>query len=472
VRTIAKPILLLAVILFAVFAGATLLLNLYLQSQGARSLLNRELSVVAGAPVSISGIFGLPVLGIRISGVSAGENPTQPLLTAKSIRICPDYLSLLKGRLVIERIRINHPAIHLIMGRPLAGSIGSWVNESNSLESFSDKRHSVAVANSTNTNPSETIHPSVTEVAHTPALGSLLHSLSIRNGEFTLHNTNGTSSLAVIGINADAHACPDKGWLGSLKATRVILADHLIIHQISSSLTSTEDLSKLEFKTLQATLGGGALEGTASFDLNPMQPAYALSLKLDHASMPQLLTDATLGSSSAQGSVGGELNLSGIGGQGSTMQGGGSLLCKEAVIKPVDFLKQIGQLLSIDELQLLRLAESKCAFRVVAGHLIIDDLFLRSENLILTAKGPLQSTGDLDLDSRLLFNAKLTGRLRGLLGSQLTPAPEPGYSQVSFHVSGSPMNPKTDLLQRLTGLKIGGDLGGLLQGLFGRPANH
>jgi hypothetical protein len=288
----------------------------------------------------------------------------------------------------------------------------------------------------------------------------------------TLHDPDGIPSISLTGIQLDASTNPHQGWLGAIEATQAILADHLIIHRISSSLYVSGDLSQLECREFHATLGGGALGGHVSLALNPLRTSYALSLNLDHASMPQLLNDATFGPSSAQGMVSGELTLSGIAGQGASLQGKGLLFCKEAVIHPVDFLKQIGQLLSIDELQLLRLAEGKCAFRIVEGHLIVDDLLLRSENLILAAKGPLQPTGELDLDSRLLFNAKLTARLRGLLGTQLSPAPEPGYSQVSFHVSGSPLSPKTDLLQRLTGLKIGGDLGGILQGLFGQPANH
>jgi hypothetical protein len=139
----------------------------------------------------------------------------------------------------------------------------------------------------------------------------------------------------------------------------------------------------------------------------------------------------------------------------------------------VAFLKQIGQLLNVDELKLLKLAEGKCLFRIDGGRVVIDELFLRSENLILSAKGPVQSTGELDLESRLLFNQNLAGRLHGLLGSQLTPAPEPGYSQVTFHVKGPASNPRTDLIERLTGIHLGGNLGGLgglLQGLFGKPA--
>ena len=44
--------------------------------------------------------------------------------------------------------------------------------------------------------------------------------------------------------------------------------------------------------------------------------------------------------------------------------------------------------------------------------------------------------------------------------------------ELSFRVTGPALSPKTDLLERLTGIKIGGDLGGiggLLQGLFGAP---
>ena len=155
------------------------------------------------------------------------------------------------------------------------------------------------------------------------------------------------------------------------------------------------------------------------------------------------------------------------------MTGKGSLRCKEAIIEPVAFLKQIGQLLNVDELKLLKLAEGKFLFRIDGGHVVIDELFLRSENLILSAKGPVQNSGELNLESRLLFNQTLTGRLHGLLGSQLTPAPESGYSQVTFHVSGPASNPRTDLIERLTGIHLGGNLGGLgglLQGLFGKPA--
>jgi hypothetical protein len=477
VRLIAKPILIPAAILLLAVSGATLALNLYLQSEGARKLLNEELSKLTGTPVSIRSTFALPVLGIRLTGVTAGTDPSHPLLSAESITLRPDYLDLLHGRLAIDGISLNRPVLHLTIGTPHEGKSADWIHESNSFDLSSDFRQSTAQQDHplvTNSSPP----PSsvVTEVNHpsfiSASRGELLHRVTIRNGEMILLNENGTPAIAFTGIHLDATSHRGVPWHGNIEITQAVLADHLIIHQISSSLLLSQAALQVECEKVHATLGGGSLEGKGTFSLDPHQPAYSVSLKLDQSSLPQLLTDATFGASSAKGNISGELSLSGIAGQGATMQGQGSLLCSDAVIQPVDFLKQIGQLLSIEELQLLRLAEGKCIFSIEGGHVIIDDLFLRSENLILAARGPLHPSGELDLDSRLLFNAKLTGRLRGLLGSQLTPAPEAGYSQISFHVSGSPLSPKTDLLQRLTGLRIGGDLGGLLQGLFGRPANH
>jgi hypothetical protein len=239
---------------------------------------------------------------------------------------------------------------------------------------------------------------------------------------------------------------------------------------IRSKLTLPLSGGKLAVSDFSATMGQGRLHGVAECEIPPSAPAYRLSLTLDGASLDPLLKDSGYGPSKAEGRVSGTLELTGIVGKTASVNGKGSLRCLETVIQPADFLRQIGQLLQVDELQVLRLKEGGVQFHVTSGALLIDDLMLRSQNLILSAQGPLVPSGELDLQARLLFNEKLAGRLRGLLGSKLTPAPEAGYSQLPFRISGTPASPKTDLIQRLTGINIGGDLGGLIQGLFGRPA--
>ena len=483
-RPIAKPILALAAILLAILLVVVLCLNLYLQSQGVQERLKNQLSLIAGVPVEIRGSYVLPSIpflplgGISLRGVRAATNGKPPLFTADSITLRPDYSELLQGRLVIDKMELNHPSLRLSTGEEFTGlkqpvsTEVSVTGVSRSGESFGTAAKgspdTLRIPSAEAPTPGQPGPAS----AHPPGMLPF-HGISVSHGEFTLLDAHGLPALSFSGITLVGAQKEAGGWIGDVKSDQAVLGRSLTIRDLHAPLSLSGDLKSLSLSPLTASLGGGKLGGGALFDLSLSAPRYDLALNLAGASLKQLLADASFGSSSAEGSIGGEIQLSGTAGVGASINGKGALLCKEAVIQPVDFLKQIGQLLNVEELKLLRLAEGKCLFQVNGGRVVIDDLFLRSENLILAAKGPLLSSGELDLNSRLLFNEKLTGRLRGLLGSQLSAAPEPGYTQVSFHVSGSAMSPKTDLLERLTGLRIGGDLGGLgglLQGLFGRPS--
>jgi len=303
-----------------------------------------------------------------------------------------------------------------------------------------------------------------------------VQSVRINGGDITYLDAAGRPILVLKGL--DIRSSMEGGaWKGRATAASAVIGSGLILRNIqapfsSSSQSSTGAPLSVDLTPLSALLGDGTLSGNATISTDHHSPDYSITLHLEGAKLGRLLADASMGSSSAEGAISGDVRLAGTAGKGATMNGEGTLLCKDVTIQPVDFLRQIGQFLSIDELKLLRLTEGKCLFRIEQGRFVIDDLLLRSENLILAANGPLGSTGELNLDSRLLFNEKLTSRLRGLLGNKLTPAPEQGYTQLSFCVTGPALSPKTDLLERLTGIKIGGDLGvigGLLQGLFGAP---
>jgi hypothetical protein len=476
VRTISKPILAVAVLLLGVITSVILCPNLYLRSSGTQEQLRQVLSSAAGVPVTIQSSYALPVppLGaIRLSGVKGVQEGRIPLFSANSITLRPDYAELLHGRLLIAGLVLNHPVVRLTLGEMPGTQRPDSVRATSfgSAATGSMPQKTIGITGIPSITPSGTIAPTEAPSAkQTTTINIPLRHVTINNGEFTLIDERGLPVISASGIHLKGAHDAAGGWIGNLNSTQVVLSDRVIFKDLKTPVRLSESLDTISLETLTATLGEGKLAGNTTIDLSLGAPRYSLAVSLAGASLKQLLTDASYGASSAEGAVAGELQLTGTAGEGSSIQGKGELFAKDATIQPVDFLKQIGQILNVDELKLLRLSESKCLFHLAAGRVVIDDLFLRSENLVLSAKGPLKPTGELDLDSRLLFNDKLTGRLRGLLGSQLSPAPEPGYSQVSFHVSGSPMNPRTDLLERLTGIKIGGDFGGILQSLFGRPA--
>ena len=472
-RTIAKPILTIGAILIAVVLTLCLLLNAFLALPATHDKIRNEIGSAVGLPVSVGSLIGLPYpLGaIRAGNIKAGNPGGITSLSAVSITINPDLLELLQGRLVASGITIKSPALRI-----------PSVPEPRTLPVGLER----GLSGSTPPTPSATV---ISESAQKPQLSSTsvtsgstaphlpLRKIRITGGDFSYIDPKGRPILTLKGVSLEGALTNTKEthWKGSLNAGAAAIGTAVVVRNLKASLTAPEDLSALELSPFAASFGGGTLSGKIALTSLQGIPSYSLSVQLADARLGKLLADAYAGSSTAEGTITGELLMSGSVGNGSTMNGNGNLVCKEVVIEPVSFLKQIGQILNVDELKLLRLAEGKCLFRVDQGRFVVDDLLLRSENLVLAATGPagpVDSSGELNLDSRLLFNEKLAGRLRGLLGNKLTPAPEQGYSQISFRVTGPALNPKTDLLERLTGIRIGGDLsgiGGFIQGLFGAP---
>ena len=449
-RPIAKPFLFFGTILFGVFLFLLLAANLALQLPGIKDRIRTALASALGTPISFERVVLNPAGGIRLSGIIVTPTNHVTLASAEAITVYPSWEKLLNGQFIPQAISLKHPVTTLKLGT-----------------SSVPKNPAPAIP----TLPAQmslTGQPQGTKSAVLTKPAALLSGLLISHGELSVLDAGSHPVLRLNNLNTLTKQ-------GALKVTAgsAIVNDSLIFHDVASDATIEESI--LSLKNISATMGVGLVTGTFQCDLPPGPPAYTATLQLTGARLSKLLTDASFGTPSAEGSINGDLVLEGTAGNGATMTGKGSLRCQEATIEPVSFLKQIGQLLNVDELKLLKLAEGKCLFRIEGGHVVIDELFLRSENLILSAKGPVQPSGELDLESRLLFNQALTGRLHGLLGSQLKQAPEPGYSQVTFHVSGPSSNPRTDLIERLTGIHLGGNLGGLgglLQGLFGKPATQ
>jgi len=467
VRSIAKPFLFMGTILLGIFLLLLFAANLTLQVSGIQDRIRSTLTSSLGTPISFKSVFLNPAGGIRLDRVIV--TPTEQLATASadSLTVYISWADLLKGDLAPEAISLNHPAAILKIG----SSSTTTTPKLPALLSQTLTATPSAIGVNTTSSPAKQPQEPESKKSSLPLdLASWLHLLSIQHGECSVLDEG---SHPVLRLN-DLNAHEGKGGM-KIMATSAVISDSLIVHDLSASgqAEAGPKGATLMLQNISAIMGEGRLTGALRCGLPPSSPDYNCSLQLSAASLRKLLGDASLGSPSAEGQIDGDFTVSGTIGIEATMTGKGSLRCKEATIEPVAFLKQIGQLLNIDELKLLNLAEGRCLFRIDQGHVVIDELFLRSANLILAAKGPLKPSGELNLDSRLLFNEKLTGRLHCLLGSQLTPAPEAGYSQVTFHVSGPASNPRTDLIERLTGIHLGvnlGGLGGLLQGLFGKPA--
>lgn len=462
-RCHAKPLLLLVATLLAIPALLLTVLNFFLQCGAMQERIRSGIEGSVGLPISFSGISGTLCGGIKVQGISLKGDQSGAQGSLDSLIFYPEFLKLLQGEVVIKELCLEHPVLQIALA-PNA-SINLPLQTKHSLPaSFAPSSISVIPAPIPQL-PAQTPSP----VAHAEKILLKIAHLTVSGGNFKLLASDSRPILSIENLNLSGKQTLDRGWAGDLKATQITEGSALILHDFCSAVTLPADISSILLDKIAATLGAGNLAGSFSITLPPAIPQYKTHLILNGATLPQFFQDASIDIPATEGTTSGEIQLSGIAGTPQRMEGEGNLLCANAVIQPAGFLKQIGQILQIEELQLLRMPEGKMIFRIHQGEFQIDQISLRSENLILAAQGPIHSNGDLDLQARLLLNEKLTGRLHGFLGPQLTKAPEPGYSQVSFHVSGPIKNPTTDFLARLTGIHINGDLGGLLQGLFGRP---
>lgn len=455
-RQIAKPIFRVAALLLLVFLAPSLLVNAWLLLPSAREKVLEAAREASGLPgLSIRGMHAIPFAGIRLSSVSMGVEGGAFQASSPSMTLTPRLPDLLRGRFVLHSVSLVKPDLTVRLPPPIQALQQSLTGPGTAMTASPVPSQSPRMASL----PPPSSATGSRELAQ--AVVDDLSGISVRRGRFLLADSSGKTVLLLENVNG----IPGAG----ITASSVLVGNHFLFTDTKGDLEFREG-HHLVLQNLAARFGGGSVTGWIDFNdpLSP-KPFYHAHLVLSAAKLCDLFPSPP-GTGSTEGTVSGDLEMEGTPGEGSSMNGRGRLSCSSAVILPVDFLQQVGRILGIEELQVLKISEGRCLFRIEQGRPVIEDLFLRSENLCLAASGAIVNpAGELSLDARLLFNGKLVRRLGGLLGKQLLPAPEAGYSQILFHVSGSPEKPRTDLLERLTGIRIGGDLGGFLQGLFGAP---
>ncbi|MEI6494148.1 MAG: hypothetical protein WCO94_16505, partial [Verrucomicrobiota bacterium] len=158
--------------------------------------------------------------------------------------------------------------------------------------------------------------------------------------------------------------------------------------------------------------------------------------------------------------------LSGVSGKPETFAGRVDVSLREARFQPLDFIRQIGDLMNIQELRMFELKTAEAGLNIHDKKVTVETLVLESENLVLDATGPVGFDGKMKLQARLHLNERLRKDLAGLLSNNFKESERAGYQLMPFSITGTVSRPKTDLLDKLTGFHIGDDVGGLLKNLF------
>lgn len=288
--------------------------------------------------------------------------------------------------------------------------------------------------------------------------------VSVRNGQARFYDSKGGLVLQFEGCDVVAEIVPGEGLLGRFSIAEVAVGRLAHPRKISGTFTWRDGV--LTIPDIAGEWSGGNLIGT--FLLDPRR-RFSANLSAEGVLLKSLVRDAGISAEGVRGRLFGKGHLEGMPGNPATFLGAAALNLQEARFQPVDFIRQIGELMSIRELQMLELKTAEAGFSVREESVLVDHLLLESENLFMDASGPVQFDGKMKLRAHLHLNEKLRNDLRGLLSDKFQDSSRTGYREIPFTVNGSLSRPRTDLLDRLTGFRIGQDVGGLIRNLLRAP---
>lgn len=469
----------LLILLGAILGVAVLILigvNMYVQSQGTQARIQQELSQRLGTTLQIRRISLTPWAGLKLTGITIPQ--TQPglssdFLTAKTFRLRIRFSSLFAQRLVIKEISLINPDIVWAQNAD-----GKWRIPSPPAEPVVNvpppsaaetpvvalppvEKNGQEVEATTAQGPPP--GPASVE-AETTAFRPEIERVNLSGGRFLFldEKLKNVAIFDQVRFRSNFRTAID--LRGNISIGKTSLRDRFFLEELQSPLRYSPD--ELNFSQITARAGGG--EVTGRFILLPQteDSPFTVSVRFHDVQADRIVTDAGGSSGMITGRLEGYLDAAGNTADENALSGTGEIILRDGQVRQYSLLVALGQLLQIQELQQLHLDQAQVKFHISPGVVTIDELIFRSENIRLSATGTVSFDGKLHLDSQLAVNEKMRNHLFRAIRENFQPVSEPGYSGVSFQVSGTVGRPKTDLVDKLIGRDLK-DLTSVISGLIG-----
>lgn len=455
-KRFAKIILAIVAALAAALVLALIGINLYLQSGEVQQRVRLATEQAIGMPVTVQRTLYTPWSGLTLSGLSLPD-PTVPgahLVNAPRFSVQFEFWPLLQRRFVISSVHLSRP--HL------------------ALRQTEDRRWVIAPPpppESPTAFPSPSAEKPPTEKprASAPAYTVELRAFSVTDGSAEIVDRKGNFVARVEGLQIEGSVAPDRTVHGNLWVERIAFFDQLFPNRLRAQFTQSGD--RFVLSDVKAAIAGGKIRGELHV-IAPRrgEPTFQTRGEIEDVSLPTLIAEACGGDDGgAAGTLLGRFDLRGNPLDAETLVGKGEFSLDSAQLRPLEFIQQIGAILGVDELQLLRLRQANVQAEVLDERVFLREFTLRTENLAIAGQGPIRFNGKMNLDCRLLLNEKLQRQLGGIIGNNLTPSEDANYKQITFSVTGRVDRPKTDLVKKITGFDVP-SVGGILKGLFRMPA--
>ncbi|HEX7517122.1 MAG TPA: AsmA-like C-terminal region-containing protein [Chthoniobacterales bacterium] len=475
-------------IVLAVILGLAVLIligvNMYVQSQGTQARIQQELSQRLGTTLRVRRISVTPWAGLKLSGISIPQSQpgvSADFLTAKTFRLRIKFGSLFSQRLVIKEISLINPEVVWaqngdgkwrvpstpqepeITGLPRAktepAGPPTTLAKTGPVPTVEKKEQAQEVAP---VSKSEPVVPIETEESapFTPEI----QRVNLVHGRFRFLDEKLKSVATFDDVRFRSGFRTATDLRGNISIEKTSLRDRFFLEQLQSPLRYAPD--ELDFSQIAARAGGGEITGRFTLLPQTEDSPFTVSIKFHDVQADRIVADAGGARGMITGRLEGHLDAGGTTADQNALAGAGEIILRDGQVQQYSLLVALGQLLQIEELRQLHLDQAQVKYHINPGVVTIDELIFRSKNIRLSAVGTVSFDGKLHLESQLAVNEKMRSQLFQAIRENFQPIDEPGYSAVSFQVSGTVGRPKTNLMDKLIGRDLK-DLGSVINSFIG-----
>lgn len=476
----------LLIVLAVIPGGAVVILiavNMYVQSQGTQARIQQELSQRLGTTLQVRRISVTPWAGLKLSGITIPQSQpgvSPDFLAAKTFRLRIKFGSLFSRRLVIKEISLINPEVVWAQNGDGKWRVPSMPQEPGITRLLPPKiAPPVPPTTLAKTGPvaveKEAQAPEATPVSGPEPAGSIeteesapftpeIQRVNLVHGRFRFldEKLNGVATFDDVGFRSGFRTATD--LRGDIRIAKTSLRDRFFLEQLQSSLRYAPD--ELELSQITARVGGGEITGRFTLLPQTEDSPFTLSIKFHDVQADRIVADAGGAHGMVTGRLEGHLDASGATADPNALAGAGEIILRDGQVQQYSLLVALGQLLQIEELRRLQFDQAQIKYHINPGVITIDELLFRSQNIRLSAAGTVSFESKLHLESQLAVSEKMRSQLFRAIRENFQPIDEPGYSAVSFQVTGTVGRPKTNLMDKLIGRDLK-DLGSVINSFMG-----
>jgi hypothetical protein len=430
VKRLAKYLSIATVLVVLLLGAGGWSVNRWLQSPAGHARVEEKLTAALHRPVTIGQLSFSAWGGITAKGISVSD-ADGIVVDAAGLSM----LSLLRGRVALNEVRIEQPHIRLF-----EDASGKW-----------------------RLSPTSTIPPPViTEIAPpvifqpatiavpppAKARAIFIGKIIVQGGAAELIDRTGAPFATITGLHITVRDVTAHSFSCEFTAGRAALPGLLSIDHLSGIANRAGD--EVQIRKLTATSGGGVVTGEATW--SAITNTATAALHLSAIDLTRAADEAGIIGTKIGGALSGDAQFAGLGPDKRAITGKGTLALKNGNCSQIEALRQIGEVLRLTSLANFEIADTTANFQVANEQVLFAPVEVSAPPVGLTLTGPASFDGTLNLAGLLHAPAALVER-QGMVAEKFSPPDAQNRRSIPFNITGALKKPKQNLAESLTGTK-------------------